>query len=87
MVSNIFIAVALISAVWGIVSAIVMASYLSAKGHKISVLFFRLFIMKYIHQYSKITTQENGKPGVWFYSYIVAMNLALVTSIVGLILK
>ncbi|MBN2184670.1 MAG: hypothetical protein JW746_05035 [Candidatus Krumholzibacteriota bacterium] len=85
--SNILLAVAMVSVVWGIVSAIVMASYLSSRGHKVSVLFFRLFIMKYIHQYSKITTQENGKPGFWFYSYIIAMNLALVTAVVGLALK
>ena len=57
--SSLFIAIALISVIWGVVSAIVMASYLSSRGHKISILFFRLFVMKYIHQYSKITTAEN----------------------------
>ncbi|MBN2070137.1 MAG: hypothetical protein JW814_01670 [Candidatus Krumholzibacteriota bacterium] len=85
--SSVFIGIALVSLITGIVSAIVMAAYLSNRGHKVSILFFRLFIMKYIHQYSKITTAENGKPGFWFYLYIISMNLALVTAIVGLVLK
>ena len=31
--------------------------------------------------------QENGKPGPWFYSFVVSMNLALVLAIVGFVLK
>ncbi len=87
MVSDIFMGIALFSVIWGVVSAIAMASYLSRKGHKISIVFFRLFIMKYVHQYSKITTEENGKPGSWFYIYVISMNLALVSVIIGLVLK
>jgi len=77
---------ALISVIWGIVSAIVMATYVSNKGHKINLLFFRLYILKYIYQYSKITTEENGKPGVWLYSFIIAINLALILAIIGILL-
>ena len=85
--SNVFFGIAIVSVVWGIVSAIVMASYISRRGHKISILLFRLLIFKYIHQYYEITTLENGKPGAWFYSYITSMNLALVCAIVGAVLK
>jgi hypothetical protein len=85
--SNVLLGIALICVLWGIVSAIVMAAYLSKRGHKINLLFFRLLVLKYIHQYYKITTEENGKPGVWFYSYIIAMNVALVLAIIGLALK
>jgi len=76
---------ALISVIWGIVSAIVMAAYVSRKGYKISLVFFRLYILKYIHQYSRITTEENGRPGIWFYSFIIAMNLALAIAIIGIL--
>ncbi len=85
--STVFFGIAIASVVWGIISAVVMASYVSRRGHKISILFFRLLILKYIHQYYEITMQEDGKPGAWFYSYISAMNLALVCAIIGAVLK
>jgi hypothetical protein len=85
--STFFLAMALISVVWGIVSSIMIASFLSNRGHKISIFFFRLMILKYIHDYQVITTQENGHPGPWFYSYITAMNLALIFAIIGMILR
>jgi len=87
VMSNLFFVLAILSVAWGIVSAIAIASFLSRRGTKINFLFFRILILKYIHQYHKITTQENGKPGPWFYSYIISMNLALVFAIVGLVLK
>jgi hypothetical protein len=85
--SNVFFGIAIVSVIWGIVSAITMASYIASRGHKVSLLFFRLLIFKYIHQYHEITTQENGSPGAWFYSYISAMNVALVCTIIGAVLK
>jgi hypothetical protein len=87
--SGIFLALALASLAWGVVSAIRIAAFLSARGHKISFLFFRLMILKYIHDYQVITSRENenGHAGPWFYAYITAMNLALVFAIVGMILR
>ena len=85
--SDILIGIALVSVVWGVISSIVMASYLAARGRKINLLFYRILVLKYIHEYHEITLQENGKPGGWFYSYIVCMNLALVTAVIGLALR
>jgi hypothetical protein len=87
ILSEIFLGIALGSVAWGVVSAIVIASYLSSRGRKINVIFFRILILKYIHEYYEITQQENGKPGFWFYSYVVSMNLALVTAVIGLALR
>ena len=84
--SDLFFVLAILSVIWGIVSSIVIASFLSKRGIEINLLFFRVLVLKYIHQYHKITTQENGKPGPWFYSYIMSMNLALVFTIVGIVL-
>jgi hypothetical protein len=86
-VSNLFFGLALLSVVWGIVSSIVIASYLSKKGIKISLLFFRILVFRYIHQYHQITKREEGRPGPWFYSYIISMNLALVLAIIGVVLR
>ena len=85
--SDLFFILAILSAVWGIVSSIVISSFLSKRGIKVNLLFFRVLVLKYIHQYHKITKQENGKPGPWFYSYIISMNLALIFAIVGIVLK
>lgn len=85
--SDLFLILTLLSAAWGAVSSLMIASYLSKRGTKINFLFFRVLVLKYIYEYHKITKQENGKPGPWFYSYIISMNLALVSAIVGFLLK
>jgi hypothetical protein len=85
--SEIILYLALLSVVWGIVSAIVITSYLSQLGIKINMLLFRIMMLKYIHQYHEITRRESGTPGPWFYSYIISMNLALVLAIIGIILR
>ena len=87
IMSNSFLILAIFSALWGIVSSIVIASFLSKHGVKINYLFFRFLMLKYIHQYRKITMQENGRPGPWFYSFVISMNLALVLTIVGIVLR
>ena len=85
--SNLFFVLALISVVSGIVSSIVITSLLSKRGIKLNYPFIKVLIIKYVHQYRKITQQETGKPGPWFYSYVISMNLALVFAIVGFVLK
>jgi hypothetical protein len=85
--SDLFFTLAILSVIWGIISSIVISSFLSKRGVKINLLFFRILVLKYIHQYHSITTKENGKPGRWFYSYIIAVNLALVFVILGMVLN
>ena len=85
--SNLFFVLAIICAVSGVVSSIVIASLLSKRGIKINYPFIRVLIIKYVHQYRKITQQETGKPGPWFYSFVISMNLALIFAITGFVLK
>ena len=85
--SDLFLILTFLSAAWGAVSSLMIASFLSKRGTKINFLFFRVLVLKYIHEYHKITKQENGRPGPWFYSYVISMNLALVFAIVGILLK
>ena len=85
--STVYFILALPCFAWGIVSSIAISVFLYRRGMKIDFLFFRVHVLRYIQQYHKITKQQNGKPGPWFYSYIVSMNLALVFVIVGTILK
>ena len=85
--SMFFLIPALVSLIFGIVFMIMITSFLSKRGSKINYIFLRLYIIKYIDQYRKITVEENGKPGNLFYPYIVSMSLALVLAVIGIILR
>ena len=84
---KIFLFGAIISIFWGVVSSIVIISYISRRGVKINYFLLKLLILKYVHDYYKITKEESGKPGPWFYSYITSMNLALIFVVIGIILR
>ena len=85
--SNVFFALAIVCVLCGVVSSIEITLFLSKRGIKINYLLIRIYIIKYVNQYRKITKEENGKVGLLFYSYIVSFILALLFAIVGLILK
>jgi len=85
--SNLFLILALVSIIFGIFAQIMIISFLSKRGIKINYLFLRVLIVRYVNQYRRITTEENGKPGPWFYPFITSMSLALLFAVVGAILK
>jgi len=86
-VSMFFFILAIISVICGIVFSLMITSYLSKHGIKINYLLLRLYLPKYIHQYRKLTIEENGKPGNLFYAVIVSWSLTLVFIIIGIVLK
>jgi hypothetical protein len=85
--SNLLFAIALLSVGWGIVSAMNIVAFLSARGVKINWLLMKLMIIKYVSQYEEITKKETGKSGGWFYSFAISMNLALFAGVIGIILR
>jgi len=88
MIMGILLAMLAIGCVlWAIVSSLVIAAFLSNRGVKINYVFFKVLMIKYIHQYRKITMQESGRPGPWFYSFVISINLALVLGIVAIVLR
>ena len=82
-----FFILAIISAICGTAFMVMIVSSLSKRGVKINYVFIKLHIIKYIHQYRKLTEEETGKPGNLFYFFIVSMNLALIFTVIGVILK
>jgi len=86
-VANTLLMLALLCVAWGIVSWIRIVSYLSDRGVKINYFLMKLMFFRYMKQYSEMTEEEEGRPGFWFYSYIVSMNLTLVFAVAGLILR
>lgn len=82
---NVSYIIAVIGAIWGVISAMVMTAYVSKHGEKINFFFIRFMIIKYISRYHELTKQANGKPGFWFYSYLISMNLALLVAVAGIL--
>ncbi len=78
-----FLILTITSAICGVVFTLMITSYLSKHGIKINYWLLRLYLPKYIHQYRKITMEENGRPGNLFYAFIVSMNLALVLAVIA----
>ena len=70
--------IGILCVVWAAVAAVLIASEMSRRGHKISFLWFRLMILKYLHEYAKATREETGRVGPLFYHYVVPLNVALV---------
>ena len=82
-----FLVLALISIAVGIVSSIAVTAYVSERGVKINYFLWRIMIFKYFNEYVAMTKKETGKPGVWYYTFLVAMIMALIFVVVGLTLK
>ncbi len=70
-----------------VVVSILIMSELQKRDIKINFFLLRLLLPKYVHQYKKITKKETGKVGALFYYWIISINLALVSFIVGMIFK
>ena len=75
-------AVGLICVLWAVVAAILIAANLHKRGIPVSVVWFRLMVLKYLHEYAKLTREETGQVGPLFYHYVVPLNVALVVMVV-----
>ncbi len=84
---DLFLGLALVSVVWEIVSSIAMTKYISDRGEKINFFLYRLYIIKYVEKYRRITQTGTGNLGGWFYSFLISMGLTLGFAFVGMILQ
>ena len=85
--SDILLGLALVFVGVFIIFAIMIVNEVSKRGVKISFLWLRLYIIKYIHEYRKLTKEETGKVGPLYYPCVVSVNLALILAIAGLLLR
>ncbi|MBE0567606.1 MAG: hypothetical protein IH621_16745 [Krumholzibacteria bacterium] len=75
-VSDIFLLLAIVSGVWALVSAILVAKALEPRGTRTSILFLGPLVFRNLNRYREVTRAETGKTGPLFYSYVVPINLA-----------
>jgi hypothetical protein len=76
------IALGLICVVWAVVAAVLIAGSLHKRGMTISFVWLRLMVLKYLHEYARVTREETGHVGPLFYHYVVPLNVALVIVII-----
>lgn len=67
--------------------SIMIVHEVSKRGVKINFFLLRLYIIKYIHQYRKITLGESGRIGPLYHPCVISVNLTLVFAIAGFLLK
>ena len=79
---NIILILALVSVGVFVTLAMLMVHEVSKRGYKISFFWLRIYIVKYMHQYKKITKEETGKIGPLFYPCVLSINMALVLAVV-----
>jgi len=85
--SNVFIALAIICVLCGVVSSIMIVSFLSNQGIKINYFLLRLLLPKYVEQYKKIMIEKSGRPGSLYYTFVVSMISGLILAVIGLLLR
>ena len=78
----ILVGLLLVCATWAVTAAVLIARDLGKRDIPVRLVWLRLMIFKYLHQYSKITREETGRVGSLFYHYVVPLNVALVLAVV-----
>jgi hypothetical protein len=74
--------IGIVCVVWAVVAALLIVDYLSRRGVKVNFLWLRLLIIKYLHEYARVTREETGRVGPLFYHYVVPLNVALLIALV-----
>ena len=82
-----FLVLALISVGVGVVSSIAITAYVSEHGVKVNYFLWRSTIFQYFNDYVAMTRKETGRPGVWYYTFVAGMVLALVFVVIGIAVK
>jgi hypothetical protein len=85
--ATVFAVLAFASVGLGVVFSIMIVHEVSKRGVKISFLWLRLYLIKYIHQYQQLTRKETGRPGPLYYPCIVSYQMALVFAVVYLLVR
>ncbi len=70
-----------------LVSAIVITDYVSKHGRKINYFLWRIKIFQYVQDYKRLTFQQNGEIGPWYYALAAGMTLKLILGLALLLLK
>lgn len=85
--ANVAAMLAFVSVGLAIVFSMMIVREVSKRGVKINFILLRVYIIKYVDRYQKLTRQETGKVGPLYYPCVGSYIMALVFGIVYLILR
>ena len=85
--STMFLVFGLIAVSIGIASFMAIVSFIQQRGVKINWFLIKLNMPRYVAKYREMTIRETGRPGSLFYLFVIFMNLALVTVILGAVIR
>lgn len=78
---------AFVSVILAVVFSLMIVHEVSKRGVRINVFWLKLYIIKYIDQYRKLTRTETGRVGPLYYYCIGSYLAALVFVIIYLIAR
>lgn len=84
---HLFLYLAIFCVLFNVVITMIIISELQRRKVKINFFLLRLFILKYVNQYKKMTLEETGKVGRLYYWFVGSINLAWILAGVGFILR
>ena len=82
---TVLISVAVVCGLWAAVSAVLLAGALERHGIRTPFPFWGVLVFRNLHRYSELTRSTTGRIGPLFYSYVVAINAALVLVVIALL--
>ena len=74
---------AVLCGLWAALSAVSIAHALHRRGLMTPAPLIGLFVFRNLRSYRAITLAETGRTGPLFYSYVVAINLAVVLVLIA----
>lgn len=80
-------ALAFVSVALAVIFSMMIVNEVSKRGGKVNYPLLRLYIIKYIDQYKRLTLKETGKVGPLYYPCVASYFMALVFAIVHLIFR
>lgn len=82
---TVLISVAVVCGLWAGVSAVLLAGALERHGVRTPFPFWGVLVFRNLHRYSELTRGTTGRIGPLFYSYVIAINAALVLVVIALL--
>jgi len=81
------VVLAVVSAVWGSITAARMGSELQRRGEKVNWFLMRIQMIRWVARYKILTTAELGRPGPLYRQFTVAMFIALAAATAAFLIQ
>jgi len=84
---TLFIILTTLCLLWMVISCMFIVSWLRKQGVKITWIFLKVLIIKYVDQYRRMTKEQTGTPGPWYYSFLFSIWLMAIFAVITIVIK